>query len=126
MVSTTPRTLVNKIVFVNHVDVKTTFLSFSVILPLVIRGLCSSFNIGGEEMQEDWSTFGFLYGTIPPAPTGVIYASVFSIQDDLASIIIIGSIFKLESFIYNCVEKRRYMQPSVLGMINMKHLDNTD
>lgn len=67
--------------------VKTVFLLCSVILPLIIRGLSTSFNVGGEQMQEDWSTFGFLYGTIPPAPPAVIYASAFGIQEDLASII---------------------------------------
>ena len=68
----------------NHIGIKTVFLSCSVILPLIIRGLCTLFNFCGE---EDWSTFGFLYGTIPPAPSVVIYASAFGIQEDLASII---------------------------------------
>ncbi|CAB4003876.1 Hypothetical predicted protein, partial [Paramuricea clavata] len=56
-----------------------------VILPLIIRGLCTSFNVGGDKMQEDWSTFGFLYGTIPPAPPTVIYAAAFGIQEDMVA-----------------------------------------
>lgn len=58
-------------------------------MPLIIRGLCTSFNVGGDKMQEDWSTFGFLYGTIPPAPPTVIYAAAFGIQEDLASTVVI-------------------------------------
>ena len=55
------------------------------ILPLVIRGLCSSFHVGGEQMEEDWSIFGFLYGTVPPAPTTVIYAAAFGMEEDLVA-----------------------------------------
>jgi hypothetical protein len=36
-------------------------------------------------MEEDWSIFGFLYGTIPPAPPTVIYAAAFGIEGDLVS-----------------------------------------
>jgi predicted permease len=61
------------------------FPFFSIILPLIIRGLCSSFHVGGEQMEEDWSIFGFLYGTIPPAPPTVIYAAAFGIEGDLVS-----------------------------------------
>jgi hypothetical protein len=56
---------------------------------LIIRGLCTSFEVGGKEM-EDWSIFGFLYGTIPPAPPTVIYAAAFGIQEDLVNIVMIS------------------------------------
>ncbi|XP_028399439.1 integral membrane protein GPR155-like [Dendronephthya gigantea] len=65
-----------------------------VILPLIIRGLCTSFNVGGDEMREDWSIFGFIYGTIPTAPTTVIYAASFGIQEDLIAFgLVISTMF---------------------------------
>ena len=60
-------------------------LLFSLILPLVIRGFCSLFHVGGEQKEEDWSIFGFLYGTVPPAPTTVIYAAAFGMEEDLVN-----------------------------------------
>ncbi|XP_046846937.1 integral membrane protein GPR155-like isoform X1 [Xenia sp. Carnegie-2017] len=53
-----------------------------IVLPLIIRGLCISFNIGGLKLREEWSTFGFLYGTIPPSSPTVFYAAHFGIEED--------------------------------------------
>ena len=48
-------------------------------------------------MKEDWSTFGFLYGTVPPAPTTFIYAAAFGMEEDLVSLIVY--VVELNSYI---------------------------
>ena len=58
-------------------------------------------------MEEDWSIFGFLYGTIPPAPPTVIYAAAFGIQEDLVNIVMI-SISNHRSIFSHCNNNSSY------------------
>ena len=63
------------------------FLISRLILPLIIRALLTSFDLGKTENNQDWSIFGFIYGTVPPAPISVVFAGVFGIQEDMVKTI---------------------------------------
>ena len=69
----------------------------------MIRGLVKLFEVGGsDKLNEDWSVFGFIYGTIPAAPAVVIYASAFGIQEDMVNTLFLHSNiqFRWESFLF--------------------------
>jgi len=55
-----------------------------VLLPLLAREFIQLLDVGGsnETLTDAWSMFGFLYGTIPTAPTVVIFASKFGIEEE--------------------------------------------
>ncbi|KAK5638085.1 hypothetical protein RI129_012380 [Pyrocoelia pectoralis] len=54
------------------------------VLPLVIREVVSLLHVGTNTSETvDWSTYGFLYGTIPSAPTVFVFASQYNVDIDL-------------------------------------------
>jgi len=54
------------------------------LLPLCVRQFSHLLNVGGsnQTLTDNWSMFGFLYGTIPTAPTVVIFAAKFAIEEE--------------------------------------------
>lgn len=54
------------------------------VLPLVIREVVSLLRVGSDTNETvDWSTYGFLYGTIPAAPTVFVFATQYNLDVDL-------------------------------------------
>ncbi|CAG9862622.1 unnamed protein product [Phyllotreta striolata] len=54
------------------------------VLPLVTREVISALHAGHNESETvDLSTYGFLYGTFPSAPTVFVFATQYSIDVDL-------------------------------------------
>ena len=60
----------------------------SIMLPLVCREFVSLLKPGGASRNstEDYSNYGFLYGTFPTAPSVFVYASHYNVQPDLVSV----------------------------------------
>lgn len=57
---------------------------FRLVLPLVTREVVSIIHAGSNASETiDLSTYGFLYGTFPSAPTVFVFASQYSIDVDL-------------------------------------------
>ncbi|CAH1118670.1 unnamed protein product [Phaedon cochleariae] len=55
-----------------------------IVLPLVTREVVSMIHAGYNESENlDLSTYGFLYGTFPSAPTVFVFATQYSIDVDL-------------------------------------------
>jgi len=66
----------------------------SLILPLVTREIISQMNAGGNDNEtEALSNYGFLYGTIPTAPSVFVYATNYAIQTDMIASTITASTF---------------------------------
>ncbi|CAD5111154.1 DgyrCDS492 [Dimorphilus gyrociliatus] len=62
------------------------------ILPLVIREVVANINNGNSSETVDYSTYGFLYGTFPTAPTVFLFASQYEIEVDLiATAMVVGT-----------------------------------
>lgn len=56
------------------------------VLPVVTREVVSLVNAGATENETvDLSTYGFLYGTFPSAPTVFVFATQYSLDVDLVS-----------------------------------------
>lgn len=56
-------------------------------LPIVTREVVSLVHAGYNESDTvDLSTYGFLYGTFPSAPTVFVFATQYSIDIDLVGI----------------------------------------
>ncbi|XP_074030113.1 integral membrane protein GPR155 homolog anchor isoform X2 [Leptinotarsa decemlineata] len=55
-----------------------------IVLPLVTREVISTLHVGYNESENiDLSTYGFLYGTFPSAPTVFVFATQYAIDVDL-------------------------------------------
>lgn len=54
------------------------------LLPLCAREITQILDVGGsnQTLTDAWSMFAFLYGTIPTAPTVVIFASKFAVEEE--------------------------------------------
>uniref|UniRef100_A0A915HYB9 Integral membrane protein GPR155 n=1 Tax=Romanomermis culicivorax TaxID=13658 RepID=A0A915HYB9_ROMCU len=53
---------------------------FSLLLPLVLLEVISMLNLGGSDAEtSSLAMFGFLYGSLPTAPTVFVYASLFKL-----------------------------------------------
>lgn len=60
---------------------------FRLVLPLVTREVVSLLHAGYNETEtSDLSTYGFLYGTFPSAPTVFVFATQYSLDVDLVSV----------------------------------------
>ena len=57
----------------------------TLMLPLVTREFVSLLKPGGDDVEvtEDFSNFGFLYGTFPTAPSVFVFAAHYNVQPDL-------------------------------------------
>ncbi|XP_033120648.1 integral membrane protein GPR155-like isoform X2 [Anneissia japonica] len=65
-----------------------------VLLPLVARQVVYAMKPGGADsnLTTDFSTYGFLYGTIPAAPTAFIFASYYGIATAvIATAMVLGT-----------------------------------
>ncbi|XP_031562631.1 integral membrane protein GPR155-like [Actinia tenebrosa] len=63
-------------------------------VPLLAREFIQILDVGGSNntLTNEWSMFGFLYGTIPTAPTVIIFASRFGVAEDLiATGVVLGT-----------------------------------
>jgi hypothetical protein len=58
---------------------------FRLFVPLLAREFIQILDVGGsnQTLTDGWSMFGFLYGTIPTAPTVIIFASKFGVEEDM-------------------------------------------
>jgi len=65
----------------------------SLFLPLVTREVISQFGAGSTNTTEDLANYGFLYGTIPTAPSVFVYASTYNIKMDMIAASITASTF---------------------------------
>lgn len=55
-------------------------------LPLVTREVVSVLHAGRNETETvDLSTYGFLYGTFPAAPTVFVFATQYMVDVDLVN-----------------------------------------
>merc|ERR1719285_570512 len=81
-----------------------TFLLFvvkSLVLPLVTREIVSQMDAGGSSNSTDaLSNYGFLYGTIPTAPSVFVYATSYDLHPDLFAGAITGSTFLAAPLMY--------------------------
>lgn len=60
-------------------------------MPLVIREVVTNISKNSTE-SVDYSTYGFLYGTFPTAPTVFLFASQYEIEVDLiATAMVVGT-----------------------------------
>ena len=52
--------------------------------PFLIRSIVTSLDVGyNTTVTTDYSTYGFIYGMFPTAPTVYIYASLYNIEAQL-------------------------------------------
>ena len=62
-------------------------MDFRIVLPLVTREVVSVIHAGYNASETvDLSTYGFLYGTFPSAPTVFVFATQYAIDIDLVSL----------------------------------------
>ena len=55
----------------------------TVVMPIITREIVSSLNVGRNESEtQEWSNFGFLYGTFPTAPGAFVYATKYDLDTD--------------------------------------------
>ena len=53
-------------------------------MPIIAREVVNLLNVGANETDtQEWSNFGFLYGTFPSAPGVFVYASKYDLDTDL-------------------------------------------
>ena len=54
----------------------------------------STLNVGANQTAtQEWSSFGFLYGTFPPAPGAFVYAVKYDVQKELLATALVASTF---------------------------------
>ena len=53
-------------------------------MPIIAREVVNLLNVGANETDtQEWSNFGFLYGTFPSAPGVFVYASKYDLDTDM-------------------------------------------
>ena len=56
----------------------------SVAMPIIAREVVNLLNVGANATDtQEWSNFGFLYGTFPSAPGVFVYASKYDLETDM-------------------------------------------
>ena len=59
-------------------------VSKTIAMPIIAREVVNLLNVGANETDtQEWSNFGFLYGTFPSAPGVFVYASKYDLDTDL-------------------------------------------
>ena len=59
-------------------------ISKTIAMPIIARETVNLLNVGANETDtQEWSNFGFLYGTFPSAPGVFVYASKYDLDTDL-------------------------------------------
>ncbi|KAK5638084.1 hypothetical protein RI129_012379 [Pyrocoelia pectoralis] len=71
------------------------------VMPLLIREVVSLLRVGANTTETvDWSTYGFLYGTIPSAPTVFVFAAQYNVDMDLIATAIVICTFVSAPFMF--------------------------
>lgn len=56
----------------------------SIAMPIIAREVVNLLNVGANATDtQEWSNFGFLYGTFPSAPGVFVYASKYDLETDM-------------------------------------------
>jgi len=73
----------------------------SLVLPLITREIISQMNSGHNATEtENLSNYGFLYGTIPTAPSVFVYSTTYGIESDMIAGAITASTFIAAPLMY--------------------------
>ena len=55
----------------------------TLVMPIITREIVNSLKVGANESDtQDWTDFGFLYGTFPSAPSVFVYAAKYDLEVD--------------------------------------------